>query len=208
VTEDTAEALDYIDQQDEDGFKEETINSAWLRRISVSFEKKVNKNSELRARYETDPQKFMASEADLDAEIKSWSLLGEHPELYREFAASDSVGHLVGLLAHENTDIAIGAVEIISELLDEDVEAEQEQWDALVTALLANDLMELLMSNIARLEENESDRSGVYHSLAVIENLAGQQNVAEKIGKFSLREDNERHFRTWLHTCCNQVTLF
>jgi beta-catenin-like protein 1 len=184
VTEDTAEALDYIDQQDENGFKEESIDSAWLRRLSVSFEKKVNKNAELRARYENEPQKFMASEADLDAEIKSWSLLSEHPELYKEFAESESVGHLVGLLAHENTDIAIGAVEIISELLDEDVEAEQEQWGALVTALLDADLMELLMSNLERLdEENESDRSGVYHSFAVIENLAGQESIAEKIGQ-------------------------
>ena len=164
--------------------------------MSVSFEKKVNKNAELRARYESDPQKFMASEANLDAEIKSWSLLGEHPELYNEFVNSDSVGHLVGLLAHENTDIAIGAVEIISELLDEDVEAEQEQWDALVAALLKNDLMELLMSNIARLdEENESDRSGVYHNLAVIESLAGQQSIAEEIGKFALREADQ--WRAW-----------
>jgi beta-catenin-like protein 1 len=187
VTENTAEALDYIDQQDEDGFKEESVDSAWLRRLSVSFEKKVNRNAELRARYESEPQKFMASEADLDAEIKSWSLLSEHPQLYKEFAESESVSHLVGLLAHENTDIAIGAAEIISELLDEDVEAEQEQWDALVAALLDADLMELLMSSMARLdEENESDRSGVYHSLAVVENLASQQSVAERIGQESI----------------------
>ena len=184
VTEDTAEALDYVDQQDKDGFKAESIDSPWLRRLSLSFEKKVNKNAELRARYENEPEKFMASEADLDAEIKSWSLLSEHSELYKEFAESESVSHLVGLLAHENTDIAIGALEIISELLDEDVEAEQEQWDALATALLDADLMELLMSNLERLnEDNESDRSGVYHSLAVIENLASQQSIAERIGQ-------------------------
>lgn len=187
VTEDAAEALDYLDQQDEDGFKAETIDSSWLRRLGVSFEKKVNKNAELRARYESEPQKFMASEADLDAEIKSWSLLSEHPELYPEFAESDSLGHLVGLLAHENTDVAIGAVEIIAELLDEDVEAAQEQWDALANALLKSDLLDLLMSNNSRLdEENESDRSGVYHSLAVVENLASQQTIAERMGQDSL----------------------
>jgi beta-catenin-like protein 1 len=150
----------------------------------VSFEKKVNKNAELRARYENDPQKFMASEADLDAEIKSWSLLSEHSELYQEFAASESVTMLVGLLAHENTDIAIGTIEIISELLDEDVQAEQDQWDSLTGALLDADLLDLLMSNLERLDEkNESDRSGVYHSLSVLENLAGQQSIAEKIGQ-------------------------
>ncbi|KAK0789437.1 hypothetical protein LTR59_004398 [Friedmanniomyces endolithicus] len=184
VTKSSAEALDYIDQQDGDDYAEEKIDSSWLRRLAVSFEKKVSKNAEQRARYEGDPQKFMASEADLDTEIKSWSLLAEHPELFAEFAESESVGILVGLLAHENTDIAIAAIEILSELLDEDVEAEAEQWDKLVAALLEADLLGLLMSNLSRLDEhNESDRSGVYHSLAVLESLGGQQAVAEKIGK-------------------------
>lgn len=186
MTKDTAEALDYIDQQEEEEetYQPEKIDSAWLRRLTTTFERKVNKNAELRARYEGDPAKFMDSESDLDAEIKSWSLLSEHPELYVEFAESGSAANLVGLLAHENTDIAIGAIEIISELLDEDVQAQQDQWDALVAVLLDADLLELLMSNLKRLdEENESDRSGVYHSLAVVENLASQQSVAEKIGQ-------------------------
>ncbi|KAK3677959.1 hypothetical protein LTR78_002054 [Recurvomyces mirabilis] len=184
VTKATASALDYIDEQDAEDLPEEKIDSSWLRRLAVSFEKKVKKNSEQRARYESEPQKFMASEADLDAEIQNWSLLSEHPELYSEFAHGEACGLLVGLLAHENTDIAIRAIEIISELLDEDVEAEQEQWDGLANALLDADLLDLLMSNLGRLQEDEeSDQSGIYHSLSVMESLAGQQLMAESIGK-------------------------
>lgn len=184
ITQEGTDALDYLDQADGETWQEEKIDAAWLRRLATSFERKVVKNAELRAKYEKDPAKFMDSEADLDAEIKSWSLLSEHPHLYIEFAQSGSVASLVGLLAHENTDIAIGAMEIISELLDEDVQAEPEQWDALVQAFLEADLLALLMSNLQRLdEEDESDRSGVYHSLAVLENLAGQQSVAEQIGQ-------------------------
>jgi len=184
VTRDTADALDYVEELDDDGLTVEKIDSAWLRRLATSFGKKVTKNAELRARYESEPQKFMGSEAELDAEIKSWSLLSEHPDLYPEFAQSDSLASLVGLLAHENTDIAIGAIEILSELLDEDVEAEQDQWDALTAALLDADLLELLMSNLARLDEdNESDRSGVYHTLSIMESLASQQATAEKLGQ-------------------------
>lgn len=187
MTQSATEALDYIDQADgpEEALQEEKIDSVWLRRLTNSFEKKVTRNAELRAKYEGDPAKFIDSEADLDAEIKSWSLLGEHPELYAEFAAEGgAAASLVGLLAHENTDIAIGAIQILAELLDEDVQAEQEQWDALVAALLDADLLELLMSNLGRLdEENESDRSGLYHSLEVLESLAGQQAIAEKIGQ-------------------------
>lgn len=187
MTQSAAEALDYIDQADgaTGTFSEEKIDSGWLRRLTISFERKVAKNAELRAKYEGDPAKFIESEADLDAEIKSWSLLSESPELYAEFSADGgALGSLVGLLAHENTDIAIGAIQIMAELLDEDVQAEQEHWDALVAALLDADLLELLMSNLGRLDEEvESDRSGLYHSLAVLESLAGQQAVAEKIGQ-------------------------
>jgi beta-catenin-like protein 1 len=80
--------------------------------------------------------RFMGSEADLDADIKALSILSEHPELYAEFAKLGCVNSLVTLLSHENTDIAIDVVEIIAELTDEDVEAEQGQWDALVNAMV------------------------------------------------------------------------
>ena len=78
----------------------------------------------------------MSSEADLDADLKALSVLTEHPELYEEFAKLGCVASLVSLLSHENTDIAIDALEVISELTDEDVEAEQGQWDTLVDAMV------------------------------------------------------------------------
>lgn len=78
----------------------------------------------------------MESEADLDADIKSLSILSEHPRLYPEFAELGCVGSLVSLLAHENADISIDAIEVIAELTDEDVEAEQEQWDSVVNAMV------------------------------------------------------------------------
>jgi len=162
----------------------EKIDSAWLRKLALNFEKKITKNAELRAKFEAEPQKFMGSEADLDADIKALSILSEHPELYGEFAKLGCVGSLVGLLAHENTDIAIDAVEIISELTDEDVEAETEQWNAIVDAMVDSDLLDLLVSNFGRFNEgNESDRSGVYHALSVLENLASKTELAEKIGQ-------------------------
>lgn len=79
----------------------------------------------------------MASEADLDANIKALSILSEHPSLYEEFAKLGCVSSLVSLLSHENTDIAIDVIEIINELTDEDIEAEQVDWDALVDAMVS-----------------------------------------------------------------------
>jgi beta-catenin-like protein 1 len=125
----------------------------------------------------------MTSEADLDAAIKGLSILSEHSELYTEFARLGCVGSLVTLLSHENTDIAIDAIEVLGELIDEDVEADETHWRALVDAMLDADVVELLTQNLARMdEEAESDRAGVYHVLGVIENLCSQQSIAESMG--------------------------
>jgi beta-catenin-like protein 1 len=187
LDENAIDAIDYLDAHDagaDDAIIEEKFDSAWLRRLALNFEKKINKNAELRAKHEDDPAKFMASEGDLDESIKGLSILSEHPELYSEFVKSGSAERLVGLLAHENTDIAIDAIEIISELTDDDVEAEQDQWDGLVTAMLEADLLDLLVSNFSRFDESEeADRSGVYHSLSVLENLLSQPTNVDLIGR-------------------------
>jgi beta-catenin-like protein 1 len=184
ISKDESEILDYMEEQDGADATPEKVDIAWVRKLALNFEKRISKNAELRAKFENDPQKFMGSEADLDADIKALSILAEHPELYAEFAKLGCVNSLVSLLAHENTDIAIGAIEIISELTGEDVEAEAEQWNAIVDAMVEADLLDLLVSNFSRLDEgNESDRSGVYHALSLLENLASRESLAEKIGQ-------------------------
>ncbi|RYC64696.1 hypothetical protein CHU98_g1528 [Xylaria longipes] len=183
VTAQEAQVLDYLDDTEAD-LAPEKMDVAWLRRTAISFEKKISRNAEQRAKFEHDPAKFIASEAELDAEIKALSILSEHPELYPEFARLGSVGSLVGLLAHENTDIAIDSVEIIDELTDEDVAAEEAQYDALVDALLEADLLSLLVSNLERLDETqETDRGGVYHALGIVENLCGWTATAERVAE-------------------------
>ncbi|KAF9692023.1 hypothetical protein EKO04_009848 [Ascochyta lentis] len=185
LDENAKDAMDFLDAQDgEDAIREEKYDATWVRKLAREFEKKVNKNASLRAKYESDPTKFMESEGDLDDGIKDLSILSEHAELYEEFANSTAAAKLVELLAHENTDIAIGAIEMISELTDEDVAAEQDQWDALVTAFLEADLLSLLVSNFSRFDETDTtDASGVYHSLAVLENLLSQPSNTDMIGK-------------------------
>ncbi|KAM7222969.1 putative DUF1716 domain containing protein [Rhypophila decipiens] len=187
ITKQEKEILDYMDTQklDDPNAAPETIDLSWLKKTALAFEKRITKNAELRARHEDEPAKFIDSEADLDAGIKTLSILSEHPELYGEFAKLGCVGSLVSLLAHENTDIAIDAVEIIGELTDEDVPATTDQWNTLVDALLEADLLGLLVSNFSRLDEEnqEADRSGIYHALGVIENLCSRPKTAEDIGK-------------------------
>lgn len=183
ISKDTVDVLDYLDEQDgADAAEPEKIDAAWLRRLALNFERRISKNAELRAKYEDDPQKFMASEGDLDADLKALSILTDHPELYPEFAKLGCVTSLVSLLAHENTDIAIDAIELISELTDEDVQAQQSDWDSIVTALVDADLSNLLTQNLTRLDESQdTDRNGVYHTLSLIENLASQPNLISRL---------------------------
>ncbi|GKT50881.1 beta-catenin-like protein 1 [Colletotrichum spaethianum] len=184
ITKQESEILDYVDGRGEESAAPEKIDAGWVRKTALNFEKRITKNAELRAKFANDPQKFIESEADLDTAIKDLSILAEHPELYPHFVKLGCVESLVSLLAHENTDIAIDAVEIIGELIDEDVDAADEDWDSLVDALLNADLIGLLVSNFSRLDENdESDRSGVYHALGVIENLLSKTSNAENVGQ-------------------------
>ncbi|KAJ4143088.1 hypothetical protein NW765_000229 [Fusarium oxysporum] len=183
ITKQESEILDYVEEADA-GRAPEKIDAAWLRKTLTNLERHINKNAELRAKFEDQPQKFIGSEADLDADIKGLSLLSEHPELYPEFVKLECVASVVGLLAHENTDIAIDAIEIMGELTDEDVAAEDEQWNVLVDAMMEADLLSLLVSNFSRLnEDDESDRNGIYHALGLIENLCSRQSVAERVGE-------------------------
>ncbi|KAH7121313.1 Catenin-beta-like protein [Dactylonectria macrodidyma] len=183
ITKQESELLDYVEEADA-GIAPEKIDLAWLRKTALNFEKRITKNAELRAKFEDDPQKFIGSEADLDADIKGLSLLSQHPELYKDFVKTGCVASLVSLLAHENTDIAIDAIEILGELTDEDVAADESQWNGLVDAMMDSDVLGLLVSNFSRLNEtDESDRTGIYHALGVIENLCSWPSTAKRVGE-------------------------
>lgn len=183
ITRTEAEVLTYVNGSDIPSVPAD-FDTPWLRRTSLAFEKLITRNAELRARHATTPARFMESEADLDSAVRGWSVLAEHPELWKEFVRLGSAGSLVGLLAHENADVAVSVVEIIGELTGEDVEATEEQWDILVDGLLEADLLDLLIGTFKRLDESdEADREGVYHAMEVVENLCSRAETADSVGR-------------------------
>ena len=98
-----------------------------IRRLLLKLERAIDKNQEQRSKYPDDPTKFINSEADLDAAIKSLMPLSQVPALaYPELVKSETISMLIGLLSHENIDIVIDVVELIHELTDEDVGGEDE----------------------------------------------------------------------------------
>ncbi|KAK3332595.1 Catenin-beta-like protein [Cercophora scortea] len=189
ITTQEKEILDFMDTNPslpDANAAPETINLSWLKKTALAFEKLINRNAELRARFESDPTKFIDSEADLDAAIRALSILTEHPDLYPSLAQLGTLASLVSLLAHENTDIAITTLEIIGELTDEETLASPTQWSTLVTALLEADLLSLLVSNFSRLDESQdADRTGVYLALGIIENLCSSPTTAATLASDS-----------------------
>ncbi|KAG9006053.1 hypothetical protein FRB94_001034 [Tulasnella sp. JGI-2019a] len=166
------------------------LNIAGIRRVLLRFERAIDKNHSQRSKYPDDPSKFIDSEADLDAAIKSLLPLSQEPVLaYPELARSGTAAKLVELLSHENMDIVIDVIEVIQELTDEDVgnegdedaEVENEDEDGnpkeaslklLIETFLENSVLELLVSNLSRLNESEeADRQGVFHTLGIFENV-------------------------------------
>ncbi|CAG8598044.1 17039_t:CDS:10 [Acaulospora morrowiae] len=185
LTDEQKKILDLMDRVEDE--EPEVLNSAAIRKMFLKFEKAIIKNQELRVKYSDDPSKFMESEADLDEEIKHLLTLAEVPDLYPEIVQLGIVTHLVSLLSHENTDITIDVIELLNELTDEDVVAEHNE-DAMkifIDALLENQVLELLVQNISRLDEEEpNDKQGIFNTLGIIENLASfDPSLSERLIK-------------------------
>ncbi|GJJ68235.1 beta-catenin-like protein 1 [Entomortierella parvispora] len=183
LTSDQKDILDYVDDIDPD---EEKFDIGAVRKMILKFEKAINKNQEMRVKYPDDPSKFMESEADLDEEIKHLMAMTQAPEHYPVLVELSTVSSILSLLTHENMDIAIDAIELLKELTDEEVlevgmdEEEGSGTEAVegmkvfVSALLEQGLLDLLVQNMSRLDEEEAnDRLGVFNTLAILENLTG-----------------------------------
>ncbi|KAG8754289.1 hypothetical protein FRC14_005217 [Serendipita sp. 396] len=164
----------------------EELSLPGVRRMLLRLERAINKNQDQRSKYPNDPTKFIDSEADLDSAIKGLLPLSQIPALaYPELVKNETIQMLIGLLSHENMDIVIDVVELIDELTDEDVggedeadedEDEQKNRDAgmkvLANAFVEHSLLELLVQNLNRFnEDDESDRQGLFHVLAIFENM-------------------------------------
>ena len=123
-------------------------------------------------KYGNEPARFIESELDLDEEIKSLQVIATAPQLYPVLVKLGAVKSLLRLLAHDNTDICIAVIKLLADLTEPDTIAESEKSMTFVEALVANQALELLVDNLGRLDEkSEDDARGVYHTMAIFENL-------------------------------------
>ncbi len=101
-------------------------------------------------------RRFLDSEESLDRIIKSFSALAEHTQLYPIFISSGAIETLISLMKHKNSDIAHITLRVITELLDEDIQVEDENRDLLIKALDKNDFINVLILHLTRLNEEKT----------------------------------------------------
>jgi len=166
------EHVDSVEGGENDG----AMTEARLKKLVLNFEKKATKNQELRIKFPDEPVKFLNSEVELHDTIQEMRVVATAPDFYPDLVALGSVQSLLGLLSHENTDIAVAVVDLLQEMTDADNLSEsassEEATEALVNAMMTNQVSALLIQNMERLNESVREESdGIHNTLSIVENL-------------------------------------
>lgn len=151
----------------------EPLDEATLKRMILLFEKRALKNQEMRIKFPDMPEKFMESEVELHETIQELHAIATVPDLYPIMVELQAIPSMLELLAHENTDMAVAVVDLLQELTDVDILNESEEGaEALIDALLNQQICALLVQNLERLDESVKEESdGVHNTLAIFENI-------------------------------------
>ncbi|XP_042265804.1 beta-catenin-like protein 1 [Thunnus maccoyii] len=174
LTGDRKKILEKLMDQDEEEPEAEPVDESSVKKMILTFEKRSYKNQELRIKFPDNPEKFMESELDLNDIIQEMHVIATMPDLYHLLVELNAVHSLLGLLSHENTDVAIAVVDLLQELTDIDTLHESEEGaEVLIDALLEVQVVALLVQNMERLDEQvKEEADGIYNTLAIIENMA------------------------------------
>ncbi|XP_070695720.1 beta-catenin-like protein 1 [Pempheris klunzingeri] len=171
---DKKKILEKLMDQDEEEPEAEPVDESSVKKMILTFEKRSYKNQELRIKFPDNPEKFMESELDLNDIIQEMHVIATMPDLYHLLVELNAVHSLLGLLSHENTDVAIAVVDLLQELTDIDTLHESEEGaEVLIDSLLEGQVVALLVQNMERLDEQvKEEADGIYNTLAIIENMA------------------------------------
>lgn len=179
---DTEDIEDTNAETEDQGITE--LDDITLKQLLVSLEKKIANNQKLRVKFADEPEKFMESEFELHQEIQTLHLIAAYPSLYPILLQSGTLGSILGLISHENTDISIAVVSLLQEIvdLDEDVEG-KEELEAFAQAFIEGQGIELVIQNLFRLDEANSDEDAqaVHQTFSILENLIEIDATCAKI---------------------------
>uniref|UniRef100_A0A1I8G9T2 Beta-catenin-like protein 1 n=1 Tax=Macrostomum lignano TaxID=282301 RepID=A0A1I8G9T2_9PLAT len=163
-----------VDGDDADASKPSKADSvSGMRLLMLQLEKRAARNAELRVKYSDNPEKFMESEVELHSALQELHTLPTVPAAYPVLCELPVLDTLLQLVLHENTDISIAVIDLIEEMTDTDVLAENpDDTEQLIAKLMDAQLVMMLVQNLDRLDETiKEEADGVHSSFGIIENL-------------------------------------
>ncbi|XP_072168796.1 beta-catenin-like protein 1 [Diadema setosum] len=151
-----------------------SLDDTSLRKLILSFEKKVYRNQELRIKFPDLPEKFMESEIELNDVIQELHVIATVPDMYHHLKELNATKSLLQLIGHENTDISIAVINLLQEMTDVDTLTESEDGaTVLIDALLEEQVCATLVQNLDRLDDTvKEEAEGIHNTLGIIENMA------------------------------------
>jgi len=147
------------------------LTAAGVKAAAASLQKAAEQNALQRAKEESSQstaiqaaEQYMESEIALYENIAALKAFAAEPAtLYPVLIQQQVLQQLVQLLLHENVDIAIAVVSVLLEWLDttdlisEESDKRQDAIHQMATALLASEGPELLVENLARMQQSTND---------------------------------------------------
>ncbi|XP_071489872.1 beta-catenin-like protein 1 [Diadema antillarum] len=151
-----------------------SLDDTSLRKLILSFEKKVYRNQELRIKFPDLPEKFMESEIELNDVIQELHVIATVPDMYHHLKELNATKSLLQLIGHENTDISIAVINLLQEMTDVDTLTESEDGATVfIDALLEEQVCATLVQNLDRLDDTvKEEAEGIHNTLGIIENMA------------------------------------
>lgn len=163
-----------------------------LKRLILHIEKQINTNMQLRMKYADQPERFMDSELELFQALKGLHAVAAAPELFPVFVKTKCVPSLLGLLAHENSDISVDVLDLLQEMTGAE-DASPDDLLVLVEALLEHEGAATLAQHLERLNEAEEDEAAAIHST-----LSVFESILEARPKAAIEIAQRTSLLTWL----------
>ncbi len=157
----------------------------------VSLRKTKEKNELLRAQYSDTPENFMESELALFQQISAFSAVAAAPSLFGTMLDEGVLEHLVALLSHENSDVAMTAIKVFGEWIDP--ESPTREMLVLAKALIDDGALKWSIANLGRLDpEQQEEAVGIEDILTMVESLMElnllAQGDADSVATYLVRE--------------------
>lgn len=152
----------------------EAFTENQLKKLLNQLEKRVTKNQEMRIKFPELPEKFMDSEIELNETIQEMHVISTRTDLFPIILDSNCIPVLLGLLSHENTDIAAAVIGLVQEVTDLESDSLDglDNVKAMIDVLCDQQIFSLLVANLERFDEkNKDEADAVHNALAIVENI-------------------------------------